>query len=60
MKTNGQIAYEAYFAFSEGKSLISGSPLPTWEAQAPKICEAWEAAANAAIDARRNPSEATS
>lgn len=56
MKPSGQIAYEAYLAFSDGKSLISGAPLPTWESQAPRICEAWEAAANAAISARRDPS----
>jgi hypothetical protein len=48
--TLGQIAYEAYFKFSDGKSLISGAPLPNWGAQADKIKQAWEAAAEAAVD----------
>ena len=49
VKTIGQKAYEAYFAYSGGKSLISGAPLPTWEDQDIKICCAWEAAADAVI-----------
>jgi hypothetical protein len=44
-KSLGQIAYEGYFAFSNGKSLISGAQLPTWEAQDERIRNAWEAAA---------------
>lgn len=47
MKSLGQIAYDGYFAKCEGKSLISGAPLPTWGGQAAKIQEAWEAAADA-------------
>ena len=43
----GQIAYEAYFAHSGGKSLISGASLPTWDAQSPEIQAAWQAAAKA-------------
>lgn len=46
-ETLGQIAYEAYFEASDGKSLISGAPLPAWGAQAPSIMEAWDAAAHA-------------
>lgn len=46
----GQIAYEAYFQFSNGKSLVSGAPLPTWGEQAEKIRVAWNVAAQAAID----------
>lgn len=46
----GQIAYDAYFRFSNGKSLISGAPLPTWNEQDQKIREAWNYAANEAID----------
>lgn len=45
MKTPGQVNYEGYYKASGGVSLISGAPLPTWEQQNPKICEAWEAAA---------------
>jgi hypothetical protein len=44
-KSRGQIAYEAYCASTDWKSAISGAPLPQWEAQAPKIREAWMAAA---------------
>lgn len=45
MKSLGQIAYEAYFEHSKGKSLISGAPLPTFAAQAEEVRAAWEAAA---------------
>jgi hypothetical protein len=47
MKSLGQIAYEAYFEFSKGKSLISGAPLPSFAAQAESVKGAWEAAASA-------------
>jgi hypothetical protein len=47
MKSLGQIAYEAYFEFSKGKSLISGAPLPTFAAQKEEVREAWESAASA-------------
>lgn len=43
----GQIAYEAYYTYSDGRSLISGAALPTWADQASSIQEAWTAAANA-------------
>ena len=46
--TPGQAAYEAYCTFSQGKSLISGAPLPLWREQAPHIRGAWEAAGRAA------------
>jgi hypothetical protein len=42
--TYGQTAYEAYFAACEGKSLISGVPLPSWDGQAEKIQDAWNLA----------------
>lgn len=45
----GKVAYEGYFAKCEGKSLISGSPLPKWEEQSPKIRAAWGAAADAVM-----------
>lgn len=47
----GKIAYEAYFAKSGGKSLISGAPLPTWDAQSDAIKEAWQAAGEAVVKA---------
>jgi hypothetical protein len=47
----GKTAYAAYFKFSDGKSLISGAPLPAWEDQAPNIQAAWQAAGQAAVDA---------
>ncbi len=49
--TYGQIAYEAYYAFSGGKSLISGAPLPTWSEQAQAVRDAWEVAGYAVADA---------
>lgn len=49
-RTLGQVAYDAYFAFSKGKSLISGSALPDWSAQADEIKKAWEVAAIAVHD----------
>lgn len=47
MKSLGQVAYDAYFEYSKGKSLISGSPLPSFTAQTEPIQKAWEAAAEA-------------
>jgi len=49
----GKVAYEAYFAASDGKSLISGSPLPVWEDQQARIQAAWNAAAQAVREAAR-------
>ncbi|HMH92545.1 MAG TPA: hypothetical protein VK586_15845 [Streptosporangiaceae bacterium] len=48
--TYGQIAYEAYAAHSDGKSLVSGEPLPAWGEQKPSIRRAWNAAGNAVSD----------
>lgn len=39
----GKVAYEAYYDFSNGKSLVSSQPLPTWDHQDAKICKAWAA-----------------
>lgn len=44
-KTLGQIAYDAYFEFSKGKSLISGAALPAFAVQNLAVQNAWEAAA---------------
>jgi hypothetical protein len=49
MKTPGQVAYEAYFNHSSGKSLISGDPLPAWSATSAPLKAAWEAAATAVL-----------
>ena len=49
----GQVAYEGYFAACDGKSLISGAPLPKWEDQAVAIQNAWGAAAAAVRDAHK-------
>lgn len=46
-KTLGQVAYEAYIDFSEGKSLVTGEPLPTWDDQDPVRQVAWDVAAHA-------------
>lgn len=45
MRTLGQIAYEAYRNCSNGKSLVSGAPIPTWENLSAEIRAAWELAA---------------
>jgi hypothetical protein len=45
MKTPGQIAYEAYCRYSDGKSLISGAILPAWDVLSENIRCAWQAAA---------------
>lgn len=46
----GEIAYVGYFKASDGKSLISGAPLPAWDEQAPEIRQAWNLAAMAVVD----------
>lgn len=46
----GEIAYVGYFKASDGKSLVSGLPLPAWDEQAPEIRQAWNLAAMAVVD----------
>jgi len=46
-KTPGQIAYEGYYEYSGGKSLVSGATIPHWPDMPKAIREAWEAAAMA-------------
>jgi hypothetical protein len=53
MKSYGQIGYEAYCAHTKGKSLITGSKLPEWDALMPHIREAWDAAGAAIADGVR-------
>ena len=50
-KPYGQIAYEGYFDSCGGKSLISGAPLPPWDAQSSEIKIAWGRAALEVINA---------
>jgi len=44
-----KIAYEAYRAFTGGKSLASGEPIPEWSGLREDIQKAWEAAAEAVV-----------
>ena len=48
-KSPGQVAFEAYVAFSNGKSLVSGDDIPGWDALSGIIQQAWEAAAFAVM-----------
>jgi hypothetical protein len=48
--TFGEIAYNAYCAFSGGKSLVSGADLPAFSATTPGIQDAWQAAAQAVLN----------
>lgn len=45
----GKVAYDGYRDFSDGKSLISGQPIPEWEKLPENIQQAWEAAARAVL-----------
>ena len=48
--TYGQVAYGAYCAASDGKSLVSGEPLPAWDALDERIVSAWNRAGAAVCD----------
>lgn len=48
--TFGQIAYQAYYDASSGKSLITGEPLPRWDQVDERIQAAWNWAGMAVID----------
>jgi hypothetical protein len=58
-KSPGQVAYEAYLAKSDGRSLVSGAELPDWGLVPGDIRDAWEAAASAVLadDAERRKGE---
>ena len=47
MKDLAEIAYEAYREMSQGKSLVSGQPIPPFAELPPLIRQAWDAAAQA-------------
>jgi len=51
--TWGKIAYEAYCKQSDGKSLVSGAELPSWDDLNESIRLAWNASAQAVRDAAR-------
>jgi hypothetical protein len=53
MKSFGQVAYEAYRASTDGKSLATGAPIPEWDGLRVEIQSAWEKAADAAVEAAR-------
>lgn len=48
-KSVGQVAYEAYCAHTNWKSLITGIQLPQWIDLRDSLKEAWEKAGNAAF-----------
>ncbi len=50
MKSIGQVAYEAYCQFTNGKSQVTGGPLPQWAELLKEMQQAWEAAARAVIN----------
>jgi hypothetical protein len=47
LKTLGNVGYDAYCAFTDGKSLISGAVLPPFAELKTPIQEAWEKAGQA-------------
>jgi hypothetical protein len=47
----GRVAYEGYFRASDGKSLVSGAALPTWDDSRAEIQQAWRAGAVAVLRA---------
>jgi hypothetical protein len=49
----GRVAYEAYCAASDHKSLVSGAQLPGWPDLTADIRQAWNDAADAVTEAGR-------
>lgn len=45
----GQVAYEGYRVYAEGRSLVTGDDLPEWHGLAPEVRAAWRAAADAVV-----------
>lgn len=45
MSKVGKFNYEAYREFSDGKSLVSGEPIPAWDDLPQEIRSAWDWAA---------------
>jgi len=56
----GMVAYEGYRACADGRSVITGAPIPPWDETDPRVRECWRAAAdcvtmtNALASTRRN------
>ena len=46
----GRAAYEAYSHHADGRSLVTGDPLPVWLELPEEIRAAWVAAATEAVD----------
>jgi hypothetical protein len=44
-RTLGEVGYEAYRAYSGGKSLITGMEIPSFAQLPPNLREAWEVVA---------------
>jgi hypothetical protein len=42
----GRTAYAGYYASCGGRSLVSGQPIPDWDAQSADIKRAWQGAAD--------------
>jgi hypothetical protein len=51
----GQIAYDSYVAQAGGVSLVTGAPLPTWDALTDAIRAGWCAAAGAVLASQAPP-----
>ena len=45
--TLGEVAYEAYRKYANGKSLLTGLSIPSWPALSDEIKAGWEAAGEA-------------
>ena len=43
----GQVAYTAYRDHTNGRSLVSGEPIPEWEFLPEQVKAAWQAAGEA-------------
>lgn len=48
-KSAGQVAYEAYAEASDGRSLVTGQELPSWDGTRRETRDAWQAAADAVM-----------
>ena len=47
MRSLGEVAYEAYRKYADGKSLLTGLSIPPWSALSEEIKAGWEAAGEA-------------
>ena len=49
----GKVAYDAYYEYAHGKSLVTGKSLQPWEYRHEGIKDAWAVAAQAVREAYR-------